>query len=199
MSQTAAETLNDVFGYAAFRPGQEEVVDLLVSGKNVLAVMPTGAGKSLCYQIPALLSDTLTIVVSPLVALMDDQIAALRANGVAAACVHSGLSRDEQVANWRSVARRACRLLYLSPERLMSERMLQAIARLDPALFVIDEAHCISKWGIGFRPEYERLSELRKRFPQAAIAGFTATADAATRRYRAKTVSRQRPHHRAWL
>ena len=182
MSQTAAQILKDVFGYAAFRPGQEEIVDLLHSGENALVVMPTGAGKSLCYQIPALLSDALTIVVSPLVALMDDQIAALRANGVAAACVHSGLSRDEQVANWRSVAQGDCRLLYLSPERLMTERMLNAIARLDPALFVVDEAHCISKWGVGFRPEYERLSELRERFPQAAIAGFTATADAATRR-----------------
>ncbi len=190
MSQTPRQILKDVFGYAAFRPGQQEIVDLLHSGENVLAVMPTGAGKSLCYQIPALLSDALTIVVSPLVALMDDQIAALRANGVAAVCVHSGLSRDEQVANWRSVAGGACRLLYLSPERLMTERMLDAIARLDPALFVVDEAHCISKWGVGFRPEYERLSELRERFPQAAIAGFTATADAATRSDIAKKLFR---------
>ena len=119
MSQAAARILHDVFGYSAFRPGQEEVVDLLASGKNVLVVMSTGAGKSLCYQIPALLSGRLMVVVSPLVALMDDQVAGLRANGVTAASIHSGLTRNEQVANWRAVAAGDCRLLYLSPERLM--------------------------------------------------------------------------------
>ena len=181
MSQAAAQILHEKFGYSEFRPGQEEIVDLLTSGKNALVVMPTGAGKSLCYQIPALLSGRLTVVVSPLVALMDDQVAALRANGVAAASVHSGLTRDEQVANWRAVAAGDCKLLYLSPERLMTERMLDAISRLDPALLVVDEAHCISKWGVSFRPEYEQLSALRERFPQAAIAGFTATADKVTR------------------
>jgi len=191
MSQAAAKILHDVFGYAAFRPGQEEVVDLLISGKSALVVMPTGAGKSLCYQIPAMLSDRLTIVVSPLVALMDDQVAALRANGVMAASIHSGLTREEQVANWRAVAAGKCKLLYLSPERLMSERMLDAVAKLEPALFVIDEAHCISKWGVSFRPEYERLSSLRERFPHAAIAGFTATADKATRKDIARKLFRE--------
>lgn len=181
MNQSAAQILKNVFGYAAFRPGQEEIVDLLASGGSALVVMPTGAGKSLCYQIPALLSNRLTVVVSPLVALMDDQVAALRANGVPAGSIHSGLSREEQVANWRAVAGGACRLLYLSPERLMTQRMLDAIAKLNPALFVVDEAHCISKWGMSFRPEYERLSGLRDHFPDAAIAGFTATADEATR------------------
>ena len=181
MSQAAARILHDVFGYSAFRPGQEEVVDLLASGKNVLVVMSTGAGKSLCYQIPALLSGRLMVVVSPLVALMDDQVAGLRANGVTAASIHSGLTRNEQVANWRAVAAGDCRLLYLSPERLMGTRMLGAIARLDPALLVVDEAHCISKWGVSFRPEYEQLSTLCERFPRATIAAFTATADKATR------------------
>ncbi len=181
MSESAAKILHDVFGFSSFRPGQEEIVDLLAGGTNALVVMPTGAGKSLCYQIPALLSRQLTIVISPLVALMDDQIAALRANGVDAVCIHSGLPREQQIANWRSVAAGNSRLLYLSPERLMTERMLVAIARLDPALFVVDEAHCISKWGTSFRPEYEKLSVLRDRFPQATICGFTATADAETR------------------
>jgi ATP-dependent DNA helicase RecQ len=181
MSQAAALILHDVFGYAAFRPGQEEIVDLLASGTNALVVMPTGAGKSLCYQIPALLSDRLTVIVSPLVALMDDQVAALRANGVPAVSIHSGLTREKQVANWRAVAAGESRLLYLSPERLMTQRMLDALAKLDPALFVVDEAHCISKWGMSFRPEYERLSTLREHFPKAVIAGFTATADEATR------------------
>ena len=173
--------MHDVFGYSAFRPGQEEIVDLILDRQNVLVVMPTGAGKSLCYQIPALVSDRLAVIVSPLVALMDDQVAGLRANGVAAACVHSGLSRDEQVANWRSVASGQCRLLYLSPERLMTARMLEALERLDPAFLIVDEAHCISKWGASFRPEYEQLSALGERFPNAAIAAFTATADEATR------------------
>jgi ATP-dependent DNA helicase RecQ len=177
----AAHVLHDVFGYSAFRPGQEEIVDLILDRQNVLVVMPTGAGKSLCYQIPALVSDRLAVIVSPLVALMDDQVAGLRANGVAAACVHSGLSRDEQVANWRSVASGQCRLLYLSPERLMTARMLEALERLDPAFLIVDEAHCISKWGASFRPEYEQLSALGERFPNAAIAAFTATADEATR------------------
>ncbi len=181
MSKAAARILRDVFGYGAFRPGQEEIIDLLSSGKNALVVMSTGAGKSLCYQIPALLSDRLTIVVSPLVALMDDQVAGLRAKGVAAVSIHSGLTREEQVANWRAVAAGDCALLYLSPERLMGTRMLHAIARLDPALLVVDEAHCISRWGVSFRPEYERLSVLCERFPRASIAAFTATADKATR------------------
>ncbi len=181
MSQASRQILSDIFGYDKFRPGQEEIVDLLTSGQSALVVMPTGAGKSLCYQIPALQSDRLTLVISPLVALMDDQVSALRANGVNAVSIHSSLVREEQVANWRSVAAGECRLLYLSPERLMAPRMLDAIARLDPALFVVDEAHCISKWGMSFRPEYERLSTLRDHFPGATIAGFTATADEATR------------------
>lgn len=182
MSESAARILHEVFGFSSFRPGQEEIVDLLAGGTSALVVMPTGAGKSLCYQIPALLSRQLTIVVSPLVALMDDQVAALRANGVEAVCIHSGLPREQQVANWHSVAAGSSRLLYLSPERLMTERMLAAIARLDPALFVVDEAHCISKWGTSFRPEYEQLSALHDRFPQATVCGFTATADAETRK-----------------
>jgi ATP-dependent DNA helicase RecQ len=181
MHQNASQILRDIFGYAGFRPGQEEVVDHLSAGKNALVVMSTGAGKSLCYQIPALLSEQLTIIISPLVALMDDQVAALRANGVAAVCIHSGLAREEQVANWRSISSGACKLLYLSPERLMTARMLDAVERLQPGFFVVDEAHCISKWGVSFRPEYERLSGLYDRFPDAAIAGFTATADRATR------------------
>jgi ATP-dependent DNA helicase RecQ len=181
LTGTAAQILEDVFGYDAFRPGQEEVIERLAAGGNALVVMPTGAGKSLCYQIPALMSDRLCVVISPLLALMDDQVAALNANGVAAAAIHSGQAREDQVARWRAVAAGTCRMLYLSPERLMTERMLTALGRLNPALFVIDEAHCISKWGVSFRPEYEQLSVLCDRFPDAAIAGFTATADRLTR------------------
>ena len=182
MTQTSAEILRDVFGFDGFRADQEAVIELLSRGENALVVMPTGAGKSLCYQVPALLLDRPTIVVSPLIALMDNQVAGLHVNGVAAVAIHSGLPRDRQVDNWRAFASGACRLLYLSPERLMTERMLTALEKLDPALIVVDEAHCISKWGTSFRPEYEQLSALCERFPHAAIGAFTATADDATRK-----------------
>ncbi len=178
---TRHDILRDTFGFAAFRPGQEDVIDALERGRNVLAVMPTGAGKSLCYQVPALLFGGPTIVVSPLTALMDDQVARLRMDGVPAVAIHSGMPRDEQVEAWRQLAAGRARLAYMSPERLMTERMLAAVGRLGPAMFVVDEAHCVSKWGPSFRPEYALLSALPARFPQARIAAFTATADAATR------------------
>ncbi len=174
--------LHDTFGFRSFRPGQREIVETLLAGRHVLAVMPTGAGKSLCYQVPALIQDRLTVVVSPLVALIDDQVAALRANGVAAARIHSGRAREDNVADWREAESGNAKMLYMSPERLMSERMLMALERLNPAMFVIDEAHCVSKWGISFRPEYGALSVLKDRFPRATMAGFTATADTATQR-----------------
>ena len=192
MTQTSAEILRDVFGFDGFRTDQEEVIDLLSRGENALVVMPTGAGKSLCYQVPALLLDRPSIIVSPLIALMDNQVAGLHVNGVAAAAIHSGLSRAQQVDNWRAFASGACRLLYLSPERLMTERMLAALEKLDPALIVVDEAHCISKWGVSFRPEYEQLSVLCDRFPNAAIGAFTATADDATRKDIAQKLFRGR-------
>ncbi|MCA0011560.1 DNA helicase RecQ [Mesorhizobium sp. B292B1B] len=173
--------LKDVFGFDDFRPGQADVMDALLGGRHVLAVMPTGAGKSLCYQVPALVLGGLTIVVSPLVALMQDQVAALRLAGVAADTINSSLEREANVAAWRRVASGQTRLLYLAPERLMTERMLEALARLDVSLIAIDEAHCISQWGPAFRREYEDLSRLRSIFPQVPIIALTATADEATR------------------
>ncbi|TPJ34158.1 DNA helicase RecQ [Mesorhizobium sp. B2-8-3] len=173
--------LKDVFGFDDFRPGQASVIEALLSGRHVLAVMPTGAGKSLCYQVPALVKGGLTIVVSPLVALMQDQVAALRLAGVAADTINSSLDRDANVAAWRRVASGQTRLLYMAPERLMTERMLEALSRLDVGLIAIDEAHCISQWGPAFRREYEDLSRLSGLFPQAPIIALTATADEATR------------------
>ncbi|MBZ9884793.1 DNA helicase RecQ [Mesorhizobium sp. CA10] len=173
--------LKDVFGFDDFRPGQATVIEALLSGRHVLAVMPTGAGKSLCYQVPALVKGGLTIVVSPLVALMQDQVAALRLAGVAADTINSSLDRDANVAAWRRVASGQTRLLYMAPERLMTERMLEALSRLDVGLIAIDEAHCISQWGPAFRREYEDLSQLRGVFPQVPIIALTATADEATR------------------
>tara|TARA_Y100001936_G_scaffold107391_2_gene105490 strand:+ start:7672 stop:9501 length:1830 start_codon:yes stop_codon:yes gene_type:complete len=173
--------LREVFGFESFRPGQEQVVDALLTGRNVLTVMPTGAGKSLCFQIPALVAGGLTIVISPLVALMEDQVAALKLVGVAADTINSSRTRDENVAAWRRASAGETRLLYMAPERLMTERMLAALGNLNIRMFAIDEAHCISQWGPAFRPEYEQLSQLRSIFPNVPIAALTATADAVTR------------------
>jgi ATP-dependent DNA helicase RecQ len=174
--------LRDTFGYDSFRPGQEEIVDSLLAGRNVLAVMPTGSGKSLCFQIPALVKNALTIVVSPLVALMQDQVAALKLAGVAAETINSAASREDNVAIWQRVASGEVRILYLAPERLMTERMISALQRLDVALIAVDEAHCISQWGASFRPEYDALQNLKTAFPSVPIGAFTATADEVTRR-----------------
>jgi ATP-dependent DNA helicase RecQ len=173
--------LKTVFGFDAFRPGQEAVIDALLASRNVLAVMPTGSGKSLCFQIPALLQGGLTIVVSPLVALMQDQVAALRLAGVAAEMINSAQTREANVAAWQRVAGGETRLLYMAPERLMTERMLAALTRRNVRLIAIDEAHCVSQWGPAFRPEYRDLARLRNLFPRVPIAALTATADAVTR------------------
>jgi ATP-dependent DNA helicase RecQ len=175
------KVLKEVFGFDDFRPGQEQAVDALLAGRNVLTVMPTGSGKSLCYQVPALVRDGLTIVVSPLVALMHDQVAALHLAGVAADAINSSRNRTENVAAWRRVTSGQTRLLYMAPERLMTERMLAALGQLNVRLIAIDEAHCISQWGPSFRPEYQALSRLREVFPGIPIVALTATADAVTR------------------
>ena len=177
----AHQILQETFGFSAYRPGQEKVINALIRGKNVLAVMPTGAGKSLCYQIPAIASRQRTVVISPLVALMDDQVSVLKELGIQAERIHSGRERFENVTSWKQFQRDTGKLLYVSPERLMTEKMLSAIDRLDIGMFVVDEAHCISKWGPSFRPDYEDLSKLSEMFPNAVIAAFTATADEATR------------------
>lgn len=179
---TPLDILSNQFGHGAFRPGQADIVDYILEGRNVLAVMPTGAGKSICYQVPSQLLEGPTVVISPLVALMDNQAAGLRANGVTVASIHSGQSREENVAQWKDIASGRAKLLYLSPERLMQSRMLSAMRALNPALFVIDEAHCVSKWGPAFRPEYAQLGQLKDIFPEARVAAFTATADEATRK-----------------
>lgn len=182
MTLVPQDVLSSVFGFNDFRPGQSDTIDRLLRGVNTLTVMPTGAGKSLCYQVPALIFDRPTVVISPLVALMDDQVAGLRANGVDVACIHSGQSREQNVDEWISLRDGRAKLIYMSPERLVTERMIAALQRLNPAMFVVDEAHCISKWGASFRPEYERLSTLPDHFPDATFAAFTATADSATQR-----------------
>lgn len=175
------QVLRDVFGFDSFRSNQEDVIDALVAGRNVLAVMPTGAGKSLCYQVPALLLDGLTVVVSPLIALMRDQVSALALAGVAAGTINSANDHAANVAVRRRLEAGSLKLLYISPERLMTDSMLDALKRQKPALFAVDEAHCISQWGPAFRPDYANLEQLREIFPQTPIIATTATADEVTR------------------
>ncbi len=186
-SPAALSTLQSIFGFSCFRPGQEAIVDDMLAGRGVLAVMPTGAGKSLCYQLPALMGDGLTIVVSPLIALMDNQLAQINAavgkpDTPVAVGIHSGRARETNVADWRRVQGGGVRLVYMAPERLMTPRMLNALQDLPITRFVVDEAHCVSQWGHDFRPDYLALSGLREGFPDVPIAAFTATADEATRR-----------------
>ena len=173
------ETLKQTFGFSSFRSGQEDIINLILERENILAVLPTGAGKSLCYQFPALCFQGRTLVVSPLIALMNDQTAYLKSLNIPADQLHSHSSTNNKV--WRSFQKGETKILYLSPERLMTENMLHDLKSLPIDLFVIDEAHCVSKWGSGFRPEYEQLSELKTHFPSAVLSAFTATADQATR------------------
>ena len=172
--------LHSIFGFDSFRPGQKEIIDHLLDKSHVLAVMPTGSGKSLCYQVPPLVLNERTIVVSPLMALMDDQVAALQDIGVPADRIHSNRTHKDNSEAWNQFKSRQPFLLYMSPEMLMSQKMLNALQSVETGMFVIDEAHCISKWGANFRPDYEALSKLNGLFPQSVIAAFTATADAAT-------------------
>jgi len=174
-------SLKHVFGFDNYRPGQEDIVNAVHHGENILAVMPTGAGKSLCYQLPALHADGLTIVVSPLIALMDNQLAQLNAVGASAGAIHSNRAREDSVAEWRRAQNGELKLLYMAPERLMTPRMIGALKQLTIARFVVDEAHCVSQWGHDFRPDYLALGNLREHFPKTPIAAFTATADERTR------------------
>lgn len=175
-------TLKSTFGFTSFRPLQADIVRSVLGGQDVFVVMPTGGGKSLCYQLPALLLDGLTVVVSPLIALMKDQVDALQALGVAATFINSSLDPAETNRRLAAVARRAVKLLYVAPERLVTASFLQLLSSSKVALFAIDEAHCISEWGHDFRPEYRILNRLRETFPDASFGAFTATA---TRRVQA--------------
>jgi len=177
----ALTILKSTFGYDRFRPGQAEIVAALLAGENVLAVMPTGSGKSMCYQLPALATESLSVVVSPLIALMRDQVTALRLNGVAAGALNSATPRADAAETHRQLRDGRLRLLYISPERLMRPEVLDGLAGHGPSRFAIDEAHCISQWGYDFRPDYRRLAELPEHFPDARLSAFTATADAVTR------------------
>lgn len=177
----AQRYLEQTFGYQQFRLSQQSVINAVLAGQDCLVVMPTGGGKSLCYQIPALVLSGLTIVVSPLISLMKDQVDQLQANGVAADCLNSTQSREQQLEIMASCRRGDIRLLYIAPERLMMESFVQSLSHWPLALFAVDEAHCISQWGHDFRPEYAALGQLRARFPTIPFMALTATADDTTR------------------
>ena len=173
------------FGYDQFRPLQREIIDDVLAGRDVFVLMPTGGGKSLCFQLPALMRDGLTIVVSPLIALMKDQVDALQTSGIPATYLNSTLDREEAKARWRGLHRGHYRMLYVAPERLMLDAFLERALNWDIAQFAIDEAHCISEWGHDFRPEYRELKKLRKHLPDVPIMALTATA---TERVRADII-----------
>src|SRR5947207_426478 len=164
------------FGYDQFRPLQEQIILDAVAGRDVFALMPTGGGKSLCFQLPALLRNGMTIVVSPLIALMKDQVDALQTSGIAATFLNSSLGRPEAVARLRGLHRGEYRMLYVAPERLMLDGFLEHALNWNIELIAIDEAHCISEWGHDFRPEYRQLAKLRTHFPDVPIMALTATA-----------------------
>ncbi|MBF0282025.1 MAG: DNA helicase RecQ [Zetaproteobacteria bacterium] len=175
------EILQKKFGYAQFRLNQAEVIDDLIAGRDAFVLMPTGGGKSLCYQIPALIRSGVTIVVSPLISLMKDQVDALKSNGIDAAFYNSTLTSGEAKQTLAKLYAGALKLLYIAPERLMADDFLSRLDQINLALFAIDEAHCVSQWGHDFRPEYTKLQTLRTRFPKVPLIALTATADAQTR------------------
>ena len=175
-----SDLLHSIFGFPAFRPGQEEIVEAVLAGKNTLAIMPTGGGKSLCFQLPALCRDGVTVVISPLIALMRDQVRALRAAGVEAGALTSGNTDAETAEVFQALDAGRMKLLYMAPERLASPGTLQLLRRINTTMIAVDEAHCVSQWGHDFRPDYLRIGDLR-RILNVPLAAFTATADEETR------------------
>jgi len=175
----AATLLRDVFGFDAFRPGQQDIVEAVIAGQNTLAIMPTGGGKSLCFQLPALVRDGVTVVISPLIALMRDQVRGLREAGVSAGALTSGNTQEETDDVFAALEAGTLKLLYMAPERLASGGTVNMLKRVGVNLIAVDEAHCVSQWGHDFRPDYLRIGELRRTL-DVPLAAFTATADAET-------------------
>ena len=170
------EILEKIFGHNAFRTFQEDAVDAIVEGRDLLMILPTGGGKSLCYQLPSLLMDGVTVVVSPLIALMQDQVRGLSENGIEARTIHSDMSEEERQVVFMELKRGIVKLLYVAPERLSSMNFIEFLTTLKINFFVIDEAHCVSEWGHEFRADYRKLGLLKEYFPKSTIAAFTATA-----------------------
>lgn len=168
--------MQSVFGFDSFRPLQSRIVSAILEGRDVFAVLPTGGGKSLCYQLPALMTGGISVIISPLISLMRDQVEAAGKRGIASACINSSLTGSERRDIYRSLKRGGISLLYAAPERMVLESFLDNLESLPVSLFAIDEAHCISQWGNDFRPDYLGLSRIPERFPKVPLAAFTATA-----------------------
>ncbi len=182
LQQEALVALKKYFGYDSFRPNQEDIISSVMSGQDTMAVMPTGGGKSICYQLPAMLKEGMAIVISPLIALMKDQVDALRANGIPARYFNSTLSASEENHILNEARKGELKLLYVSPERLLTVSFFNFLKQLKLNLFAVDEAHCISQWGHDFRPEYTKLKFLKANFPEIPVIALTATADRLTRK-----------------
>ena len=174
--------LKQYYGYSDFRPGQKEIIDSILAGKDTLAIMPTGGGKSLCYQIPSLVFSGLTVVISPLIALMEDQVEGLNSVGIPSLFLNSSRDWDEYLYNMNLIRKGEIKLLYLAPETLVTERIQNLLSEVEVSCITIDEAHCISEWGHDFRPEYRRIVEITKQFPKAVCLALTATATETVRK-----------------
>ena len=189
------QILKDTFGYTQFRPHQEEVIQAVLNKKDTLVIMPTGGGKSMCYQIPALVNEGLTIVISPLIALMNDQVAALKQLDIRAATLHSNINFKRVKEVYDEIDHDYLKLLYVSPEKVLSENFLSFIKKQKVSLFAIDEAHCVSVWGNDFRPEYVKLATLKESFPDVPTIALTATADNSTQADIIKQLKLKEPAH----
>ncbi|MGN0762607.1 MAG: DEAD/DEAH box helicase, partial [Aristaeellaceae bacterium] len=188
------QALQTIFGLQGFRPGQEKAVDTLLRGRDLLCILPTGAGKSLCWQLPAALHEGWTLVVSPLIALMRDQLRALQAHGLDAICLDSLQTENEREASMHQLESGQARIVLVSPERLQSMRFRRAVQARPPWLLVVDEAHCIPRWGESFRPAYAQLDQFLAALPvRPVLCAMTATADAAMRRDIARSLGMRRP------
>ena len=197
-SDSLQQALKQYFGYESFRAGQREIIEANMAGRDTLAIMPTGGGKSICFQLPALLKTGVTIVVSPLIALMQDQVTALKENGIGATFLNSTLSGRENNLRSQAILNGAIKLVYVAPERLFSEQFLEFLniikGKMGIAGFAVDEAHCVSEWGHDFRPDYRQLSRIRQLHPDVPMIGLTATATERVREDISQQLKLQQPY-----